>query len=271
LIGADKHPLLGQSLLAKKDTWLTRLPADHRSIEPEEKLFVPKNAAWEWEQITTTARSLYREVVLKGDTKESWFFYAPDWKVINDLDEKIEYKPRHHIQLSTPYYSARSDFDDVDRTCFSSSCAMLLKTLRPDAFNDWEEYFEDVSDIGEGTEAWVQIKALDQYGVNAEFRQDGNWETIQNLLRQGVPVPMGILHFGPVENPMGSGHWICAVGLTKDEENIIVNDPLGELDCFSGVYTSKNGAYLKYSKKYLGPRWMLEKGYSSGWYIQAKQ
>ncbi len=270
-MGKTKHPRLGHSILAKKDTWLTKLPADSDYLEPEEKLFVPKGSAWEWLKIIVTAGALYKEVVLKAKSNVSWYFYDPDWKIINDLNETIEYKPKHHIQLETPFIRHRSGFDDADRTCFSSACAMLLKTLRKTSFDDYEDYLETVNDIGDGTEAWVQVKTLNQYDLNAEFRQDGDWSSVEDLIDQGVPVPLGILHFGPVENPTGSGHWIVAVGLTKDRENLIVHDPYGDLDVYSGVYTSECGSFRKYSKKHLSARWMVEKGYSSGWYIKAQQ
>ena len=268
-MGKTKHPLLGHSILAKADTWLTRFPADPEYLQAEEKLFVPKGSAWEWLKIVVTAGALFKEVVLKSNPDASWYFYDPDWKVINDLDEKIEYTPNHHIQLETPFFRHHPGFDGVDNTCFSSACAMLLKTLRERSFDDYEDYLESVSDLGDGTEAWVQIKALSHYDLNAVFRQDGDWSAVEELINEGIPVPLGILHFGPVENPSGSGHWIVVVGVTKDRENLIVHDPFGDLDVYSGVYTSKCGSFRKYSKKHLSDRWMVEKGYSSGWYIKA--
>ena len=268
-MGKTKHPLLGHSILAKKDTWLTRYPVDSVSLESDEKLFVPKGSAWEWLKIIVTAGDLYREVRLKAKPDATWYFYDPDWKVINDLDERVEYKPNHHIQLEAPFFRHNSGYDGADSTCFSSTCAMLLKSLRTRSFEYYEDYLDSVSDIGDGTEAWVQIKALSQYDLNAEFRQDGDWSAIEELIDQGIPVPLGILHFGPVENPAGSGHWILAVGITKDRENLIVHDPYGDLDVYSGVYTSDCGSFRKYSKKHLSNRWMVEKGYSSGWYIKA--
>ena len=268
-MGKTKHPLLGHSILAKKDTWLTRHPVDSVSLQSDEKLFVPKGSAWEWLKIIVTAGDLYREVRLKAKPDTSWYFYEPDWKIINDVDETIEYKPNHHIQLNTPYFRHNSGFDGADCTCFSSSCAMLLKTLRERCFEDYEEYLESVSELGDGAEAWVQIKALGQFGLDAEFRQDGDWLAVEELIQEGIPVPLGILHFGPVENPSGSGHWVTAVGVTKDQESLIVHDPYGDLDLHSGVYTSDCGSFRKYSKKQLSDRWMVEKGYSSGWYIKA--
>ena len=72
----------------------------------------------------------------------------------------------------------------------------------------------------------------------------------------------------------GEGYSISFDGSVADlviGENLIVHDPYGDLDLYSGVYTSDCGSFRKYSKKHLSPRWMVEKGYSSGWYIKARQ
>ena len=121
---------------------------------------MPKGSAWEWSKIVVTAGALFREVVLKSNPDTPWYFYDPDWKVINDLDEKIEYTPNHHIQLETPFFRHHPGFDGVDNTCFSSAFTMLLKTLRERSCDDYEDYFENGSDLGDGTEAWVQLKTL---------------------------------------------------------------------------------------------------------------
>ena len=60
---------------------------------------------------------------------------------------------------------------------------------------------------------------------------------------------MGILHFGPVENPSGSGHWIVAVGVTKDRENLIVHDPFGDLDVYKAVYIRPSAVHLESIRK----------------------
>ena len=80
---------------------------------------------------------------------------------------------------------------------------------------------------------------------------------------------MGILHKGSVSNPVGGGHWICCVGITADGSKLWIHDPFGDLDLVSGSYVSTDGKYKLYSKKNLGPRWLVE-GSKSGWAIVAK-
>jgi hypothetical protein len=96
---------------------------------------------------------------------------------------------------------------------------------------------------------------------------DGSWAAVNQLLDEGKPVPMGILHKGSVSAPTG-GHWIVAIGAWKNHQGYVVHDPYGELDLVNGTYGSKDGANLRYSQKNLGPRWLVENP-NSGWYIEA--
>ena len=116
----------------------------------------------------------------------------------------------------------------------------------------------------------MQLKALSEYGVDASFKQNGSWDSLEAQLKKGIPIPIGILHKGPVSAPTGGGHWLVVIGMTADKKSVIVNDPFGDLDLVGGTYSAKSGAGLIYSKKNLGPRWLVE-GESSGWFISASK
>jgi len=177
--------------------------------------------------------------------------------------------------LSNPiqvrYFSQRdSSTEHALRMCFSSSCAMLLETLKPGTLagpNGDDAYLGRVLRYGDTTEATSQIKALQSYGVEAHMVRNASWKTIESQIDQGIPVPIGILHKGPVGAPTGGGHWICAIGYTDDA--IIVHDPFGDLDLLTGRYVNNWGARLRYSRRNLGPRWMVE-GPATGWAIVAE-
>lgn len=172
--------------------------------------------------------------------------------------------------LPVPYYSQRDSLtNQASRMCFSSSCAMLLESLRPGTLkggNGDDAYLARVRQFGDTTEAAAQLQALASYGVRAKFVQNANWSTITAQIYRGIPVPIGILHHGPVSAPAGGGHWILAIGYSPDA--IIVHDPYGDLDLVRGGYLSSNGAGLSYSRRNLGPRWMIE-GANTGWAIIA--
>ena len=50
--------------------------------------------------------------------------------------------------LPTPYQSQRDNYRDAWRTCFSSSCAMLLMTLKPGVIHSDDEYIKTVLPSG---------------------------------------------------------------------------------------------------------------------------
>ena len=173
--------------------------------------------------------------------------------------------------LQVPYYSQRdSSTQHALRMCFSSSCAMLLETLKPGTLrgpNGDDAYLGRVLRYGDTTDSVSQLKALQSFGVEASLTHAANWATITEQINRGIPVPLGILHKGPVSAPVGGGHWICAIGYSDDA--LLVHDPFGDLDLVAGVYVNNWGARLRYSRKNLGPRWMVE-GPSTGWAILAK-
>lgn len=265
----DKHPLLGHSIYAKHDTWLKRKPVDSSLLLAEEKLFVPKGSAWEWNEITMYPGEVHKKVFLTQQADKAWWIYPDHWKIINDTEQVEEQGPKEkEIKLEVPYYSQLDNYRDANRTCFSSSCAMLLSSQIPGAITGDDEYIQEVFALGDTTNAQVQIEALNNFGLEAEFVTTAGWDDVYALLEKGIPVPMGILHKGPVSKPTGGGHWICCVGVTSDRKKLWVHDPYGELDLVSGTYGKTDGEYLLYSVKNLAPRWLVE-GADSGWLVRA--
>ncbi len=263
------HPLLGHSILAKQDTWLKRRPLQSADLAAEEKLFVPKGSAHEWNEISMLPGEVHYKVKLSAQPDRDWWFFSDHFKIINDpiANETTPSKPKEII-LNVPYYSQRDNQRDPMRTCFSSSCAMLLKYLKPNTITSDDQYINTVFQYGDTTSPTSQLEALQDYGLAASFKQNGSWDEIDDLLERGIPVPIGILHKGPVSNPTGGGHWLVIIGRTADNKSVYVNDPFGDLDLINGNYVSTGGSKLKYSKRNLGPRWLVESP-TSGWYIRA--
>jgi GH24 family phage-related lysozyme (muramidase) len=272
-LAQPKHPLLSHSILAKQDTWLKRKPVDSSELKAEEKLFVPKGSAWQWDEIRMYPGESHHRVFLTPKPEQEWWFFPAHWKLINDSEPTAVSTPvsgTSEIKLKVPYYSQRDNYRDALRTCFSSSCAMLLSALKPGSIKGDDDYLKTVFKYGDTTEASVQLKALAEYGVDASFKQNGSWDSLEAQLKKGIPIPIGILHKGPVSAPTGGGHWLVVIGMTADKKSVIVNDPFGDLDLVGGTYSAKSGAGLVYSKKNLGPRWLVE-GEGSGWFISASK
>lgn len=263
---------LAHSIVAQRDTWLKRKPEQAASLKPEEKLYVPKGSAHVWETISMVPGETDYKVVLEAQPDSAWWFYPSHWKIINDPkpEPATDFVHPQSLVLDVPYYSQLDNARDPQRTCFSSSCAMLLKYLKPSSIKSDDEYINTVFRYGDTTSATAQLSALESYGVKAEFLQSGGWSDIDSLLTRGIPVPIGILHKGPNTSPTGGGHWIIVIGRSKDNKSYIVNDPYGDLNLVQGGYISSNGKGLSYSKANLAPRWMVE-GAGSGWFIRASK
>jgi len=156
-----------------------------------------------------------------------------------------------------------------DRMCFSSTCAMAIKYLRPDALkgsNADDDYLRTVLKYGDTTQSTSQIKACQQYGVLASFYQKGTKQSLLNELKAGYPVAVGILHKGHVSNPVGGGHWMLLIG--DDGEHGIFHDPYGEMDNVNGGYVTvgRGGKSVKYSWRNWLKRWEVE-GSGTGWFM----
>ncbi len=153
--------------------------------------------------------------------------------------------------------------------CFSSTCAMAVKYLLPDALkgsNADDDYLRTVLKYGDTTSSTSQVKACQQYGVFATFYQKGTKQALINELKAGYPVATGILHKGHVSNPVGGGHWMLLIG--NDGENGVFHDPYGEMDNVNGGYVTigSGGQSVKYSWKNWLPRWEVE-GQGTGWFM----
>lgn len=181
------------------------------------------------------------------------------------------------ILLKVPYFSQRDNYRDASRTCFSSSCAMLLEFMKPGTLpgsKGDDIYIRKVFSLGDTTIASVQLQALESFGLKAKYTTTSTFKQLDAQLEAGKPVPVGILHKGPSNAPSGGGHWIIIIGKILDAKApggcyYVVNDPWGELDNSSGTYTGTNGNSLKYSKNLLKARWTVE-GDGSGYAIIAQ-
>ena len=174
--------------------------------------------------------------------------------------------------LEVPYFWQRdSKTGHGERMCFSSSMAMALDYLDPDAIegdDDW--YLGVVLKYGDTVSSDAQVAAARSLGFNADFHTDGSLASLEALLDKGVPTPIGILHHGDVNQPTGGGHWICLIGHGGNEDGYFdVHDPFGELDLVGGDYPlagPDNGKFQRYSKKNLMKRWLIANDHD-GWYV----
>ena len=175
--------------------------------------------------------------------------------------------------LPVPYlFQLDSATREGPRMCFSSSCAMAARYLRPDCLPGAGQaddlYLSLLHTLGgDTTSAAAHVRTLAHLGIKAEFRQDGTPEVLRAQLAQGIPCPVGWLHHGHVSAPSGGGHWSLVIGTTP--QGLILHDPYGEADLVGGGYISNAptaGRAVAYSLKNWGPRWMPQG--SGGWWLK---
>lgn len=215
---------------------------------------------------------IYREVPAQ---RKAYLDLKPPAKTTEEkMKERIAPEDKDLV-LQARYFSQRdSATGHALRMCKTSSVATMLTYLKPNVLtksaNADDELLARVFQYGDTTDPNAQIQALKHFGIQAQFRQNLGWVDVFNQLENGIPVTIDILHHGTVDHPSGGGHTICVVGKSADESVIICHDPYGEMDLVNGVYISNDGAFVKYSKKNLGKRWLIE-GDKSGWGIIAKK
>lgn len=163
--------------------------------------------------------------------------------------------------VCVPRYSQRdsAQLSQRDRTCFSSSCAMLLEAVRPGTLqgaNGDDQYLAVVQRFGDTTDGEAQLKALAHFGVTARLVKTADFQLMEQQINRGIPVPCGYIHRGPVDRPTGSGHWLIVYGHTPT--HVVVNDPWGEPDLIHGTTLNANGMGLRFSRLNFGKRWMVE-------------
>lgn len=165
--------------------------------------------------------------------------------------------------LNVPYFPQTDNYRDANRTCNSSSCAMVLEYFKPGTLKGAkgdDAYVQKVFSVGDTTDHSVQTKVLDSYGIKSHFSYNLSFADLDRELAAGRPVVIGILHRGTLSRPTG-GHMVVVIG--KKGEDYVVNDPYGSLnDGYTGPVTNGKGAVYKRSD--LERRWTPD-GPKSGW------
>jgi len=241
---------------------------DDNQVKEEHEYFLEKAATYYTAEAHQTAAWRELEHLLDGDVLEAFKKAYRGNK--EEAPVEVVKSPIIDEVLEVPYFYQRdSKTGHGERMCFSSSMAMALDYMDPEAIDgddDW--YLGIVQYFGDTTSSTAQIKAARSLGYDASFHMDGRQQDLEKLLDDGVPVPIGVLHKGSVDHPTGGGHWICLVG--HNDAEFIVHDPFGRMDLVGGGYIKTgptDGKFIRYSKKNLMKRWNIASDHD-GWYVK---
>jgi GH24 family phage-related lysozyme (muramidase) len=136
---------------------------------------------------------------------------------------------------------------------------MVAKFLGAKIAGD-DEYFQYVIKHGPSVDHNAQTQALMDIGIKSTWNTNLDLDDLDKSLNNGLPIVIGILHHGSLEQPSGGGHIIVVVGRNANGD-YIVNDPYGDL---ISEYNDDNGKNVVYSRHVLTCRWTVE-GKGSGW------
>jgi hypothetical protein len=172
------------------------------------------------------------------------------------------------VLIEGEYWKQTDNYRDAQRTCFSSSMAMITEKLNPPELEGDDEYVQTVFSIGDTTDPSVQVEALSRHGINGTYSQTMDFDLLDSELYQGYLVGVAILHRGPLEAPTG-GHWIVCNGRSQTGDKYRFHDPYGSLmDGYQGDV--ENGKNVWYSRDILKARWTAD-GPGSGWGMTCRQ
>jgi lysozyme len=271
-------PPVVATITAKRGTILKKRPVGSSELDSNEKVDVPAGK---------TYQIVWRSKEADGHVKVSlaynagnWYIFAPHWDGISESEPPHDNSGSNAGSstgktLNVPYYSQRDNYtqgnDNWTRTCFSSSCAMLAKFLKPNSITGDDDYIAKRRKFGDTTDANAQVACLRSLGINARFVTTWNNAELKKSIDRGIPVPGGILHQGPSSAPRGGGHWIIVIGYKDDASApgggyFIVHDPWGTIDHRSGTYPDTNGSSALYSYALFDSRWTVV-GSSDGWAV----
>jgi len=246
--GVELTPTETINIRCVTNTFLKKEPVPSSELKLNQRVPIKKDREYKGVQVLEK-RAKHTKLLLPWGLGV-WWAFDEHWYGLGGAMAKPAEKAEvlyDGLILPVPYQSQRDNYRDANRTCFSSSCAMAAMYLRPGSIANDNDYIKKVFAIGDTTEAWVQVKALQGLGLKAAFKQNGNIEDLKQRIDQGFPCPVGILHHGPANAPSGGGHWICVIGYEEEKQRFVVHDPWGEIDNYSGNYISTNGERLRYA------------------------
>jgi hypothetical protein len=169
--------------------------------------------------------------------------------------------------LEVPYYyQLDSRTGHGERMCFSSAMAMAIEYLCPECLDgDDDDYLKIVLRYGDTVSSEAQLKAARSLGMKVDFRMNMSESELIAQLDKRIPVPIGVLHRGPITAPTGGGHWVCLTGY--DSTHFWCHDPYGRMNIDRGGYIARgpnDGNNVRYTRQGLLRRWLIASK-SDGW------
>ena len=248
-------------LTCTHNTLFKKEPVPGAELKDNQKSAVEKGKQYKGSQVVAEDGGHTQVVLPYGLGK--WWVFNGHWAELDGEEDKPEPAGDGSIRLDVPYFNQVDNYTQAHRTCNSSSCAMCLAFLRPGKISGDDEYLKKLisGHFGDTTDHGAQGRLLQSYGLSSTWHTNLSFKRLEDELKAGRPVVIGILHRGSLSAPTG-GHMCVVIGMTA-KGDFIVNDPYGSCnDGYSGAVKNGNGTI--YTRAMLKARWLPEGEYS-GW------
>ena len=247
------------NIKAMQATLLKKVPLAGSDLEPDQKIEIEAGKEYTG-CIVLEANDGHKKVELPFGQGE-WWVFPSHW--VGFVAPAAAISATGPVDLKVPYWPQTDNYTQSERTCNSSSCAMVLEFFKPEAVVNDDQYIKKLINGGYGdtTDHSAQGRLLADYGLKSTWHTDFSIAALEKEIRAGRPVVCGILHRGSESAPTG-GHMIVVRGLTSSGD-FRVNDPYGSCnDGYTGPVENGNNAI--YSRKMMAARWTPD-GPNSGW------
>ena len=247
------------NITAMQGTLLKKVPLAGSDLEPDQKVEIEAGKEYKG-CIVLEANDGHKKIELPFGQGE-WWVFPSHW--VGFVAPAAAISATGPVDLKVPYWPQTDNYTQSERTCNSSSCAMVLEFFKPEAVVNDDQYIKKLIDGGYGdtTDHGAQGRLLADYGLKSTWHTDFSIAALEKEIRDGRPVVCGILHRGSESDPTG-GHMIVVRGITSSGD-FRVNDPYGSCnDGYSGPVENGNNAI--YSRKMMEARWTPD-GPNSGW------
>lgn len=170
--------------------------------------------------------------------------------------------PAPDVRKVPRYFSQRDNGAQSDRSCFSSTCAMLAALVKPGSIGPGDnadlDYLNRVLRHGDTIHAHAQIAALRELGITARLVRNGDQKLIDEQVKRWGGIALGYVHQGPLQqlDNRSAGHWALCWGATPGL--LTLHDPMGAPDMMRGGFLAgASGRSVEVDRAMFARRWEL--------------
>lgn len=246
-------------------TWLKKQPVDSTTLDNSQKAIVVARRVFKDCEILEE-KDWHLNVKFSFGLGK-WWIYKPHWKNYSEIPLPYQVDGDLVYLKDFPFFDQKDNGPEGWRQCQTSSIAMCLKYFKKENINDDTDYVKIMQKYGDTTSSNTHLAALKELNVPVEFKRTLDAEDIKIQIRKGKPVPVGVLHKGLADQPMGGGHYIVITGYNDVKGYWLCQDPYGELDVVGGTWAKQYvgaGKNIKYSYKNMERRIFYPSG-ATGW------